>query len=43
MEDAGVLSPDGKSLAYVSTQGGARTANIWVMDLKSRKGAQPHR
>ena len=37
MEDAGVLSPDGKSLAYVSTKGGARTANIWVMDLKSRK------
>jgi Tol biopolymer transport system component len=37
MEDAGVLSPDGTKLAYVSTKGGARTANIWVMDLKSRK------
>ncbi len=37
MEDAGVLSPDGSKLAYVSTKGGARTANIWVMDLKSRK------
>ena len=37
MEDAGVLSPDGSKLAYVSTLGGARTANIWVMDLKSRK------
>jgi len=37
MEDAGVLSPDGSKLAYVSTKGGARTANIWVMDMKSRK------
>jgi Tol biopolymer transport system component len=37
MEDAGVLSPDGSKLAYVSTLGGARTANIWVMDLKTRK------
>lgn len=36
MEDAGVVSPDGRQLAYVSTQGGARTANIWVMDLGSR-------
>ena len=37
MEDAGALSPDGKQMAYVSTKGGARTANIWVMDLKSRR------
>lgn len=37
MEDAGVLSPDGTKLAYVSTRGGARTANIWVLDLKSRQ------
>jgi Tol biopolymer transport system component len=37
MEDAGVLSPDGTKLAYVSTSGGARTANIWVMDLKSKR------
>src|SRR5512139_1507991 len=37
MEDAGVLSPDGSKLAYVSTKGGARTANIWVMDLRTRK------
>jgi len=37
MEDAGVISPDGTKLAYVSTQGGARTANIWVMDLKTKK------
>lgn len=37
MEDAGVLSPDGSKLAYVSTKGGARTANIWVMDVKTRK------
>lgn len=37
VEDAGAISPDGNSLAYVSTKGGARTANIWVMDLKSKR------
>src|SRR5262245_65535988 len=37
MEDAGSLSPDGKTLAYVSTKGGARTANIWVMAIATRK------
>ena len=37
LEDAGVLSPDGTKLAYVSTKGGGRTTNIWVLDLKTRK------
>ncbi|MEO6340568.1 MAG: hypothetical protein ABIO39_11050 [Caulobacteraceae bacterium] len=37
MEDAGVLSPDGTKLAYVSTKGGARTTNIWVLDLKTKR------
>jgi Tol biopolymer transport system component len=37
MEDAGVLSPDGRTLAYVSTQGGARTTNIWVMDVATKR------
>ena len=37
LEDAGVLSPDGSKLAYVSTKGGGRTTNIWVLDLKTRK------
>src|SRR3954471_7425316 len=37
MEDAGALSPDGTKLAYVSTKGGGRTTNIWVMDLKTKK------
>jgi Tol biopolymer transport system component len=37
MEDAGALSPDGTKLAFVSTKGGARTTNIWVMDIKTRK------
>ncbi|USW57821.1 Putative six-bladed beta-propeller, TolB [Septoria linicola] len=32
VEDDGVLSPDGKTLAYVSTANGYRT-NIWVKDL----------
>ena len=33
-EDAGVLSPNGTTLAYVSTKGNY-TANIWVMDIES--------
>lgn len=37
VEDAGVLSPDGTQLAYVSTKGGAHTASIWVLDLKSHR------
>lgn len=32
MEDAGVLSPDGTKLAFVSTAEGHKT-NIWVKDL----------
>ena len=31
-DDQGVLSPDGRTLAFVSTRGGG-TANIWLMDL----------
>ncbi|KXS95022.1 hypothetical protein AC578_135 [Pseudocercospora eumusae] len=34
VEDAGVLSPDGNMLAYVSTANGYRT-NIWVKDLRT--------
>ncbi|KAJ5776924.1 tat pathway signal sequence domain-containing protein [Penicillium odoratum] len=34
VEDAGVLSPDGSQVAYVSTQGNY-TTNIWVKDLKT--------
>jgi Tol biopolymer transport system component len=37
MEDAGALSPDGKHLVYVSTKSGARTTNIWVMDLATKQ------
>jgi Tol biopolymer transport system component len=33
-EDAGALSPDGKTLAYVSTEGNY-TANIWVKDIET--------
>ena len=36
VEDAGVLSPDGTRLAYVSTKGGGHTTNIWVLDLKTK-------
>lgn len=35
-EDQGVLSPDNAQLAFVSTRA-TGTANIWLMDLKSRK------
>src|SRR5262249_12305137 len=34
-DDQGMLSPDGRSLAFVSTRGGP--ANIWLLDLGSRK------
>jgi Tol biopolymer transport system component len=37
VEDAGVLSPDGTKLAYVSTKGGGRTTNIWVLDLNTKQ------
>ena len=36
VEDAAVLSPDGSKVAFVSTRDGF-LANIWVMDLKTRK------
>ena len=37
MEDAAAMSPDGRSVAYVSTKGGARTANIWILDVASKR------
>lgn len=33
-EDQGALSPDGRTLAFVSTRGGGM-ANIWLLDLKT--------
>ena len=35
-DDQGTISPDGKTLAFVSTRGGG-TANIWLMDLESKR------
>ena len=35
-DDQAVLSPDGKSLAFVSTRGTGR-ARLWVMDIASRR------
>jgi TolB protein len=35
-DDQAVLSPDGKSLAFVSTRGSGR-ARLWVMDIASRR------
>jgi Tol biopolymer transport system component len=42
-DDQAALSPDGKTLAFVSTRGGG-TANIWLMDLASKKATNltPH-
>ncbi len=34
MDDAGALSPDGRTLAFVSTRNGYR-ANIWTLDIAS--------
>jgi TolB protein len=34
-DDQGALSPDGRTLAFMSTRGGG-TANIWLMDLSSK-------
>lgn len=34
MDDAGTLSPDGRTLAFVSTRNGYR-ANIWILDIQS--------
>jgi Tol biopolymer transport system component len=36
VDDASAMSPDGSKLAFVSTRDGLR-ANVWVLDLKSRK------
>src|ERR1700730_8563728 len=36
LDDQAVLSPDGNQLALVSTRG-TRTANIWILDMKTRK------
>src|SRR5262249_24517710 len=35
-DDQGVLSPDGKTLAFVSTREGG-TANIWLMDVATHR------
>ncbi len=39
MDDAGALSPDGRTLAFVSTRNGTR-ANIWLLDLASGRTRQ---
>jgi Tol biopolymer transport system component len=36
LDDQGALSPDGTELAFVSTRE-KQTANIWILDLKTRK------
>ena len=36
LDDQAAFSPDGNQIAFVSTRG-AHTANIWILDLKTRK------
>ena len=36
LDDQAAFSPDGNQVAFVSTRG-AHTANIWILDLKTRK------
>ena len=36
LDDQAAFSPDGNQVAFVSTRG-AHTANVWILDLKSRK------
>src|SRR5579863_10702112 len=36
LDDQAAFSPDGNQVAFVSTRG-AHTANIWLLDLKTRK------
>jgi TolB protein len=35
-DDQGALSPDGRSLAFISTRGSG-TANLWLLDIASKK------
>jgi Tol biopolymer transport system component len=39
VDDAGALSPDGASLAYVSTRNGPQ-ANLWVLDIATARSRQ---
>src|SRR2546428_11882292 len=36
LDDQAAFSPDGNQVAFVSTRG-AHTANVWILDLKTRK------
>jgi Tol biopolymer transport system component len=36
LDDQAAMSPDGNQVAFVSTRG-SHTANIWILDLKTRK------
>ena len=36
LDDQAAVSPDGSQVAFVSTRG-SHTANIWILDLKTRK------
>jgi Tol biopolymer transport system component len=37
LDDQGALSPDGSTLAFVSSRGETRRANIWLLDLRTKR------
>ncbi len=37
LDDQAAFSPDGNQIAFVSTRGEHHTANVWILDLKTRK------
>ena len=37
LDDQAAFSPDGNQIVFVSTRGAHHTANIWILDLKTRK------
>jgi len=37
LDDQAAFSPDGEQIAFASTRGEHHTANIWILDLKTRK------
>jgi Tol biopolymer transport system component len=37
LDDQAAFSPDGNQIVFVSTRGDHHTANVWILDLKTRK------
>lgn len=37
LDDQAVYSPDGTKIAFVSTRGASHRANVWILDLKTKR------